>query len=458
MSGARDSGIGGGPEDEERERREAQGEVPAAIVEDDEAAPEPIEDVEDAEEEVEDFEDAEEEAEEVDVMAAEAMAAAAALAVAAHLNAQGGGPAGAREPRINANQLAILGKFKGEESEDIEEFILLVERCITAFTWDQQMTSAMVQTSLEGAAARWLRSLLKLSTPADHMDDWIHDVEVNGVRVVSGLKKFMLARFKEAMNERGAVEAISDLKQKAGEIVSDFYDRVVLAMDRKNYRDTPADRREPAYKEKLKMDTYTFFAAGLQEDIRRQALGGPSPPATCELLLTAARNAELEKRKATTKPKYLSEITGEGEGTAEGETSAAFQLSELRNELAALKSQFSGNANVECWNCHKNGHISFNCPSPKRTSPGGFRGRAPAGPRRFPPRTGGPRKFVVRPAQRRSAPSRMTVKRGGKIYELVETQDQDQQEGDDPDVLEFEEVEQDQGDEYGWNWPDPNGQ
>ena len=31
------------------------------------------------------------------------------------------------------------------------------------------------------AAARWLRSLLKLSTPADHMDDWIHDVEVNGV-------------------------------------------------------------------------------------------------------------------------------------------------------------------------------------------------------------------------------------------------------------------------------------
>ena len=112
-------------------------------------------------------------------------------------------------------------------------------------------------------------------------------------------------------------------------------------MDRKNYRNTAASRLAPAYKEKLKIDTYTFFAAGLQEDIRRQALGGPTPPGTCELLLTAAGNAELEKRKATAKPKYLSEISGEPEGAAWGELSAAFQLSELRAEIAALKSQFA---------------------------------------------------------------------------------------------------------------------
>ena len=113
--------------------------------------------------------------------------------------------------------------------------MLLVERCVTSFTWEHSMTSAMVQTSLDKAAARWLRSLLKLSTRADNLDLWHHETGVGDARVVTGLKVKMLERFKEAMNKRGAVEANTDLKHKSGEIVSDFYDRVILAMDRKNY-------------------------------------------------------------------------------------------------------------------------------------------------------------------------------------------------------------------------------
>ena len=65
---------------------------------------------------------------------------------------------------------------------------------------------------------------------------------------------------------------------------------------------------------------------------------------------------------------------------------------------------------------------------------------------------------MVRQAPKKAAPSRMTVRKGGKVYELVEQPDEDQ-DGDDQQLLEFEEVEPDQGQTHDeWSWPDPNGQ
>ncbi len=48
----------------------------------------------------------------------------------------------------------------------------------------------------------------------------------------------------------------------------------------------------------MKDDIYTFFAAGLYEDIRHQIMGAPTPPVTLDTLLNASGNAELERKKA----------------------------------------------------------------------------------------------------------------------------------------------------------------
>ena len=116
MSGARgDSGIGADPDPDERERREAQGDSPPLQEVD--------EDVEDAQADrdpaaLEEADVAEVGEQEVAMAAAMEVRALAAEAALAALQRQ-------QEPKINANQLAVLGKFKGEG----QCFIQLLQAC-----------------------------------------------------------------------------------------------------------------------------------------------------------------------------------------------------------------------------------------------------------------------------------------------------------------------------------------
>ena len=74
------------------------------------------------------------------------------------------------------------------------------------------------------------------------------------------------------------------------------------------------------------------------------------------------RNSSLINVNVRSLPKRIADLR-ELELAGEKEPAADSQLEELRAELAALKSNFTGRANIECWNCHKSGHISFNCPT-----------------------------------------------------------------------------------------------
>ncbi len=126
-------------------------------------------------------------------------------------------------PSLNANQLVLLSNFSGSESEDIETFCLQVKQCMEAFGWTQNATSQMVQTKLTGSAGTWLRGLIKMAPDTDALGLW----EVwNGNDLVpdKGLKYFLLLRFREGMNEKGAVAAVTSLTQSAQESVDDFYD------------------------------------------------------------------------------------------------------------------------------------------------------------------------------------------------------------------------------------------
>jgi hypothetical protein len=350
---------------------------------------------------------------------------------------------------VNANQLAVLGEFKGEEEEDIELYTLMVDRCAIAFAWDDAITSQLVQTRLKGAAGRWLRSRIKTSVATDHLTRWTPAANV----AQSGMRYALLTRFREGLNERGAVEAVSELKQRPTESVDEFYDRVVLAMDRKNYRATADEKDGVAYKTRLTDDVFTFFAAGLHEDVRLQALGGPTPPVTANTLLSAARNAELERKK-NKKPKYLTELALDEEKETQGAAAALpggdAMLSELRAEIDALKSTMSA---VECWKCGKKGHISHYCP----TAPSSQRGRARGRGYNFGRGRGGSSGSYFRPinmVRGRGAGGGATRGRGrppGRRLYVLEGEGEMQQEPE----YDLQEMTYDDGEEWYWS---PNDQ
>ena len=291
--------------------------------------------------------------------------------------------------RVNANQLAVLGEFKGE-GDDVELFVMQVIRCQEAFQWTHLVTAQLVQTCLKGVAAKWLRSKLKTALPAAHMNEWDHMVPAPGgvgAPVVApnvGLRFHLLTRFREAQNGQAAVEAVGDLKQRAGEDVDEFLDRVLLAMDRKNYTTPVGEAREqPEYKMRLAQDAFIFLGAGLRDDLRKTVLAIHPAAADLEELLARARTVEVSRRKDRPVAK-LSEIS-EGEAGQVEEAEAAggspaiaeMTLQELQQEVEALrKNMFRGAADVECWKCHAMGHYAYECQvRSKSSTPSRGRGR-----------------------------------------------------------------------------------
>ena len=261
------------------------------------------------------------------------------------------------EGRINANQLMLIREYKGEESEDIEMWVTQVNSTRMTFGWTDAQTASMAQTRLIEKAACWLRSALKTEGPMQNLGIWKTNVRLG----VTGLEKALLDRFRENINERGAVEAVIDLRQKASESVTEFYDRVVNAMDRKNY--LQEDKEDPVYREALRSETYTFFAAGLHQEIRLQAMGGPTPPHTAEGLLTAARNAETERRRNKL-PKAIAEVevaAAEEQPPTEELTLEAVNA-KVEKFTKGRGGKSAGGSTPKCFFCGQPGHFVVNCP------------------------------------------------------------------------------------------------
>ena len=403
--------------------------------------------------------------------------------------------------RVNANQLQVLGTFSGEGDDDAEAYVAKVAQCATSFQWTPDVTKTMVELCLRGIAARWLRSLDKTVDPAVDLNVWQTPDPAFGVAPAlpvgappgvrefipgSGLRHQLLLRFKKVVSEGSAVEAVIDLKQRAGETVDDFFDRVVMAMDAKNHRATEAEKQDEAYRDRLRDDVFTFFAAGMNDEVRRQALGGPeaSRPTNAAALLIAARNSELERKKAK-KPKFLSELdaglqnlpgeSGSDDGFSQAAGGASAEqfagLSELMQQLDVLRHRVAGMADIDCWSCGKKGHYSFNCVAKgggaisargRGGSSGRGRGRGGSAPRAPPAK-----RFYLKPAgqscsksaaPKAAGPTAYKRKQKKKLYELVEvleedetSEEEDEDEDDNADVVvEASEVAQE------WYWPTPN--
>ena len=247
---------------------------------------------------------------------------------------------------VSGSQLNTIPIFKGDRAhEDIELWIDQVERAARRCGWSDQATAAAALTRMEDGAAQWIRASEKRGK---NLDDW------------PTLKAALMLDFAEPLNNLAAARAVINLQQKVKEDVQTFFDRVVLAVDRKNFNYTEAEKQLPEYRSAQEKDIYMFFAAGLREEFRDRALAGTSPPTDADSLLAAAKNIEKELYRARAPDISVAEIS-----VGENSMSLQEQIAALTAEIAAMRpgatGGASGRANVVCYHCNKKGHYKRDC-------------------------------------------------------------------------------------------------
>ena len=122
---------------------------------------------------------------------------------------------------------------------------------------------------------------------------WREDNMVN-------MRPAFLTRFGPKYTTGGAVAAIADLKQRSGETVGGFLDRVKIAVDMLHYNVEEANR-DQAFRDGYARLVIAQFGSGVNSEIRQQIFGVPNPPATIAAVLAAATAVENEMNPKATK-------------------------------------------------------------------------------------------------------------------------------------------------------------
>lgn len=275
------------------------------------------------------------------------------------------------------SQLSAIPEFNGDPSKDIELWCELVDNFKIQFRWSDQVTASAAKARLTGKAAFWLSTQAKMGNKYPKWD--VLDANANPPELLEilKLKTALTTRFKPAVTAIEATAAVTKLNQKENESVREFYDRVLWAVDLKNYN---CDKAADAYISHRDSDIYAYFSAGLKEKIIATAMSGGDPPATHATLLNRAATIEL----AMEKTKQIAMVTASpGEesvsGNRDGLEETVPNLADLAKQVAALSLQGANRGNMKCHRCNKEGHFIRNCPDPPRRNQGfrgGRRGRA----------------------------------------------------------------------------------
>jgi hypothetical protein len=265
------------------------------------------------------------------------------------------------------SQLASVPAYEG--ITDIEIWLTLLENAAVQFEWTDVDTAAAAKSKLKGTASVWLQAQRKAGLL---YPDFQNVAAAQAAPARLGLRQALVRRFGERITELAAADAVSQLTQKDGEPVDTFYDRVVIALDRKNFSYTVAQKLEAQYQVHFMADVYTFFGAGLLEYIRARTRGSHDPPRTADALLVAARAVESEYLRNHQKKKIVAnvevEIAAESSEKEQKEEpqSLELQVAALQRQVREMTSQQK--MNLTCFRCRGKGHMANECPSPENVS------------------------------------------------------------------------------------------
>ena len=231
----------------------------------------------------------------------------------------------------SGSQLNSLPKFEGKEGLEVRNFLEAAENARGQFNWGHDTTIAAVIYRMTGPAQDWIRGKKMMGATYEGAAGW------------RDLKTQMLERFSPVITSATAVDAVKDLRQHHDETVSEFHDRIIHALDRKNHTYTPVQKTEDAYLAAFRADLVTFFLGGLRESISKKVMGVPEPPNTPDAALQAARAAEAAEARQKVPIMAVDETEPE----------------ELEVDAVQRKK-------TQCFNCQGFGHWSRECPSPRR--------------------------------------------------------------------------------------------
>jgi hypothetical protein len=321
---------------------------------------------------------------------------------------------------INAAQLAAIPIYDGEPGIQVDLWVKAVDRCRLTFQWNDAVTANAAKSRLSGNAAYWLvaESLLNANYDAWDDVDFVAAVPAVGavvaipaVPAVIGLKSQITARFTITVNATAAVEAVASLRQKPAETSDAFYDRVVVAIDKKNFTANAAAKQAQGYQDTMRTDIFVHYAAGLKREIRERAFSIQNPPQTAAALRETARQIESTIKKIaadvdalTAGPAGATNLITEKEEEDDAKRKTN-EIQKLAKEIAELKkmnirggggggarggrgaNRGTGASTATCHGCGNRGHFIRECriTAARRGRGGGQPQRGGGGPY-LPPR------------------------------------------------------------------------
>ena len=203
-------------------------------------------------------------------------------------------PLNMAQAAVSGGQLSSITSYTGNQGLEGLVYAESIDRAKTQFNWTEPQACMAAISRGGNAMSNWIRGEKAAGVNYNCWNKANPDANDKNLRAP------FLTRFGPKYTTGGAVAAIADLKQRSGESVGSFLDRVKISVDMLHYN-VPEANRNQAYRDAYTRLVIAQFGSGLHEDIREKVFGVAVPPATLAAVLTAATAVENEKHSKATK-------------------------------------------------------------------------------------------------------------------------------------------------------------